>query len=46
VLFGAALGVPVAVGIIRAVQLLAPDLPRLDEIALNGRFVVYTSHRR
>jgi len=42
VLFGAALGVPVAAGIIRAFQLLAPDLPRLDEIALNGRFVVYT----
>jgi putative ABC transport system permease protein len=39
---GAVIGVAVAVAASRAVRLLAPDLPRVGEIAIDARILVYT----
>lgn len=39
---GAALGVLVAEGAVNAFRIIAPDLPRVDEIALDGRLFLYT----
>jgi predicted permease len=41
-LVGASIGVAVAVSASRALRLLAPDLPRVGEIAIDGRILVYT----
>ena len=42
VLAGSALGLIVTAVASRAFQILAPQLPRVDEIALNGRVAIYT----
>jgi putative ABC transport system permease protein len=42
-LAGAALALPVAAAVARAIQTLVPDLPRLDEIAMDGRSLLYTA---
>ncbi len=39
---GAAAGLLVAAGASAAIRTLAPDLPRLDEIRIDGRILVYT----
>jgi putative ABC transport system permease protein len=39
---GAVIGVAVATGASRALRLLAPDLPRVSEIAIDARMLVYT----
>ena len=39
---GALIGVAVAVGASRSLRLLAPDLPRVGEIAIDTRILVYT----
>jgi putative ABC transport system permease protein len=39
---GALLGVAVAVGASRGLRILAPDLPRVAEIAIDARILVYT----
>lgn len=39
---GAAAGVVVAIGVVAGLRSLAPTLPRLDEMALNGRVLIYT----
>jgi putative ABC transport system permease protein len=39
---GAVIGVAIAVGASRALRLLAPDLPRVSEIAVDARILVYT----
>jgi predicted permease len=39
---GASIGVAVAVGAARGLRLLAPDLPRVDEIAIDARILIYT----
>ena len=39
---GAVIGVAVAVAASRALRLLAPDLPRVGEIAIDARILVYT----
>jgi predicted permease len=39
---GAATGLLVATGTSAALRRLAPDLPRLDEIAVDGRILIYT----
>src|SRR5262245_8132330 len=41
-LVGAVIGIAAAVGGSRALRLLAPDLPRVGEIAIDGRILVYT----
>jgi predicted permease len=40
---GAAAGVVVAIGVGAGLRALAPTLPRLDEMALNGRVLLYTA---
>jgi len=40
---GAAAGVVVAIGVAAGLRALAPTLPRLDEMALNGRVLIYTA---
>ncbi|HEX5109827.1 MAG TPA: ADOP family duplicated permease [Vicinamibacterales bacterium] len=42
-LAGAALGLPVAVAAARAIESLAPDLPRLDEVTIGARSLLYTT---
>ena len=42
-LAGAALGVPVALVAARAIHALAPDLPRLDEVTIGARSLLYTT---
>jgi len=42
-LAGAALGVPVALAAARVIQGLAPDLPRLDEVTIGARSLLYTT---
>ncbi|HET9384217.1 MAG TPA: ABC transporter permease, partial [Gemmatimonadales bacterium] len=42
-LVGAALGLLVATGASRAVQVLAPELPRLDEVVFDQRSFLYTA---
>jgi putative ABC transport system permease protein len=42
-LAGAALGLPLATGASRALHLLAPELPRLNEIAVNQRSFLFTT---
>jgi len=39
---GGALGLLLAVGLIHVFRTTAPDLPRLDEVAIDGRILVYT----
>jgi len=39
---GATLGLVVALGATRALRTLAPQLPRVDEIAIDGRILAYT----
>ena len=39
---GASIGVAVAVGAARGLRLMAPDLPRVDEIAIDARMLIYT----
>jgi putative ABC transport system permease protein len=39
---GALIGVAVAIGASRALRLLAPDLPRVGEIAIDARILAYT----
>jgi predicted permease len=39
---GAALGLVVALGASRALRALAPELPRVNEIAIDGRILAYT----
>jgi putative ABC transport system permease protein len=41
-LIGAVIGVAVAVGASRGLRMLAPDLPRVGEIAIDARILVYT----
>src|SRR5688572_2615808 len=41
-LIGAVIGVAVAVGASRGLRVLAPDLPRVGEIAIDARILVYT----
>jgi predicted permease len=41
-LVGAVIGVAVAIGASRSLRLLAPDLPRVGEIAIDTRILVYT----
>ena len=40
---GAAAGVVVAIGVAAGLRALAPTLPRLDQMALNGRVLMYTA---
>jgi putative ABC transport system permease protein len=42
-LAGAALGVPVAIAAARSIHGLAPDLPRLDEVTIGARSLLYTT---
>jgi putative ABC transport system permease protein len=42
-LSGAALGVPVAIAAARVIHGLAPDLPRLDEMTIGARSLLYTT---
>lgn len=39
---GAGLGLIVAAGSLAAFRILAPNLPRLDEVAIDGRILLYT----
>ncbi len=39
---GAAAGLVVALGASRALRALAPDLPRVNEVAIDGRILLYT----
>ena len=41
-LVGAVIGVGLAVGAARALRLLAPDLPRVGEVAIDTRILLYT----
>lgn len=41
-LIGAGLGLLVATGALAAFRVLAPNLPRLDEVAIDGRILLYT----
>jgi predicted permease len=40
---GGVVGVAVAIGLTTGLRALAPTLPRLDEMALNGRVLIYTA---